>query len=418
MRFRAFLAAAVLLLASCASTDVFVSPQALSGEIPLEEKLEVAGAASVEVPMPEIFLDGTDWLQEMESLFRNAEDYILITTFLGSDAPRLRPLYRALMDAAERGVRVYFVMDGISSYDMTESKNYMTPLYYLRSSGVHLEEYNPVTAMHLINPATIVYRDHSKLLVVDGEMAAVGGMNMNYISMGAGEGRTQRDSMYLFRSPSLASALVDEFVSIWNEVSVEKISAADFPVPPSDDEGYDAWLVTTEGIASMYASLFGSAEESVVIFPYLPALDKNMKAGVRNAVDRGVEVTMTIPVDLRGYAASGIYHALPDLIESTGADIFLSVYGEDGELLPLLHEKLMIVDSRYVVIGSANFNFRSMTLSEELALVIDSPELAAAVGSHASGITAAAEHVTYDDAVRLKKEGGSVFAYLFTYFGG
>ena len=59
-----------------------------------------------------------------------------------------------------------------------------------------------------------------------------------------------------------------------------------------------------------------------------------------------------------------------------------------------------------------------MTLSEELALVIDSPELAAAVGSHAADITAAAEHVTYDEAVRLKKEEGNVFAYLFTYFGG
>ena len=418
MRFVAFLAAAVLLLSSCASTDVFVSPQALFDEISLEEKLEAAGAASVEVPMPEIFFDGTDWLRELEGLFREAEDYILITTFLGSDAPALRPLYRALMDAAERGVRVYFVMDGVSSYDMTESKNYMTPLYYLRSAGVHLEEYNPITAMHLINPATIIYRDHSKLIVIDGETAAVGGMNMNFISMGAGEGKTQRDSMYLFRSSSLAAALVEEFVSIWNEVSVEKISADDFHIVSHDDEGYDAWLVTTEGIASMYASLFGSAEESVVIFPYLPALDKNMKAGVRNAVERGADVTMTIPADLRGYAASGIYHALPDLLESTGADVFLSVYGDDGEILPLLHEKLMIVDSRYVVIGSANFNFRSMTLSEELALVIDSPELAAAVGSHAAGITAAAEHVTYDEAARLKKEEGNVFAYLFTYFGG
>ena len=96
------------------------------------------------------------------------------------------------MEAAERGVRVYFIMDGLSSFDMTESKNYMTPLYFLRRGGVHLTEYNPVTVTHLLNPATIIIRDHRKMLVVDGSVAAVGGMNMNYISLGSGKNRSLR----------------------------------------------------------------------------------------------------------------------------------------------------------------------------------------------------------------------------------
>ena len=78
----------------------------------------------------------------------------------------------------------------------------------------------------------------------------------------------------------------------------------------------------------------------------------------------------------------------------------------------------MVVDSRYVVIGSANFNFRSMSLSEELALVVDSPELAALLEGHSALIEKDSEHISLEEAERLKKEEGNIFAYLFTYFGG
>lgn len=408
----------LLLCFSCSSTKPFISQYAVSQSISLEEKLARIGAQPVKVSEPEVFFDGAVYLDRLTELIEEADDYILLTTFLGSDSPALEGMYGSLMDAAERGVRVYFIMDGISSFDMTESRNYMTPLYFLRSGGVNLTEYNPLTVTHLFNPSTIVIRDHRKMVVIDGSVAIIGGMNMNYISMGAGEGNTQRDSMYVFNSASLASALVDEFVKIWNESSVDKIKAEDFSVSQDRSGDFPAYLVSTEDIPEMYASLFGSAEKSVLLFPYLPALDENMKKCVRAAVDRGVSVEMVMPVDLRGYAASGIYYGLPDLIRETGASIYFSIYDENGDLLPLLHEKLMIVDSRYVVIGSANFNFRSMSLSEELALVIDSPSLAGKLLEHANAIKDDAEYISAEAADSLKEEEGNVFAYLFTFFGG
>ena len=236
--------------------------------------------------------------------------------------------------------------------------------------------------------------------------------------MGAGEGKTQRDIMYLFNSPSLDSALTDEFVTIWNGASMEKIKRSDFASCSSDAETTNAFLIPSDSVPGMYASLIGSAEESVLLFPYLPALDSKMKECVRSAVDKGISVDMVMPVDLRGYAASGIYHGLPDLLRDTGASVYLTIYGEKGEVLPLLHEKLMIVDSRYVVIGSANFNYRSMTLSKELALVIDSPSLASKLEEHAKKIAEYAVPVTVEEADRLKKEEGNILAYLFTFFGG
>ena len=142
------------MLVSCTSTEAFVSPEALSPDIPIAQKLAAVGAVELSVPMPEVFFDGERWMERMVELFSEADDYILLTTFLGSYSPELAPLYDALMAASERGVEVRFVMDGLSSFDMTESKSRMTPLYFLRESGIHLVEYNPVTVTHLMNPAT------------------------------------------------------------------------------------------------------------------------------------------------------------------------------------------------------------------------------------------------------------------------
>ena len=409
-----------MLLASCASfTDAFTGGVSYDDTLTLEEKLEYYGAEYVSVPYPETFFDGTKWLERITGLIDSAEDYILISTFLGSSSDALEGMYDALIAAAERGVDVYFIIDGISSYDMTETRNHMTQLYFLRDYGINLIEYSPLSATRLLNPSELVIRDHRKLFVIDGELAAIGGMNMNYISMGAGEGKTQRDSMYLFRSPELSRALINEFVEIWNSTSVDEISHDDFPVPEGGNDMYDAYLINmgSDSIAGMYASLIASAEHSILLFPYLPVLDDNMEECLSNATMRGVDITMVMPIDLRGYAAGGIYYFLPDLL-ATGVTVYSSTEDEEGNELPLLHEKLMIVDDRYVVIGSSNFNYRSMGLSHELALVIDSRELAEELENHAADIMKGAHRFTMDEAVRLKKEEGNFFSYLFMYYGG
>ncbi len=392
---------------------------AYDSSLSLEEKLISFGAEHVTVPYPETYFDGTEWLERITGLIGEAEDYILISTFLGSSSESLDGMYDALIDASQRGVDIYFIIDGISSYDMTETRNHMTQLYFLRDFGINLLEYSPLSATRLLNPSELVIRDHRKLFVIDGELAAIGGMNMNYISMGAGEGKTQRDSMYLFRSPSLSEALMKEFVDIWNRTSVEEISYDDFPIAEENDGIYDAYLLNmgSDSISGMYASLFASASRSVLIFPYLPVLDDNMKKCLSMTSERGVDVTMVMPIDLRGYAAGGVYYFLPDLL-GTGITVYSSTEDEEGNELPLLHEKLMIVDDRYVVIGSSNFNYRSMGLSHELALVIDSRELAEELEEHARMIMKGSHLYTMEEAERLKKEQGNLFSYLFMYYGG
>ena len=412
-----------MLVFSCSTTKPFTDQEMIESDLTLSEKLEAYGGKKVTVDDPLLYFDGSVWLEDMTRMVEEAEDYILLSTFLGSSCPNLEPLFDVVVKKAEEGVRVYVIIDGTSSLDMTESKFVMTNLSYLREKGVNLLIYSPISFSHLINPVQIIIRDHRKMMVIDGKTAAIGGMNINFISMGAGD-KTQRDSMYVFSSPSLSSLLIDEFVKIWNEGSVDYLNVDSFKKYTTEEKGNDAWLFNRNvysgdvSIAGMFASLINEAESSIFLCPYLPTVDDRMAESLFRAKERGVDVDIWCSQDSRGYAKSGSSWAVAELIKDTEATFYEVTYDEEGNLLPMYHMKMMVVDDRYIVIGSSNFNYRSMTLSHEIALVVDSPSFAqkakeAAMLSAGKGVI-----LTEEEAEMAKKEYGNLFAYLFSYFGG
>ena len=415
----------LVLLSSCTSTKAFVSGVAVDSTMTTEDKLEYYGGKHVKVDLPEMYYEGEEWYERMLSLIDEAEDYILLSTFLGSSAPSLEPIFDRLEEKAQSGVEVYIIIDGSSNLDMTETRFVMTPLNYLRESGINLLIYQPMSFTHLINPSSLIVRDHRKMMIIDGTITAIGGMNLNYISMGAGE-KSQRDSMYVFHSTSLSELCIDEYATIWNEGSVDKMDGEKYKREAEGEENcqYDAWLFNRNvfrnsvSLSGMYGSLINDAESSIFLCPYLPTADSNMMESLKDAVERGVDTEIWCSVDSRGYAKAGGSYSVEKLIRETGITYYDVSEDEEGEELPMFHMKAMVVDDRYTVIGSSNFNFRSMTLSHELALVIDSPEMAEEVKDEIKKVAQNPVLVTLEDAEEEKKEYGNFFCYLFTYYGG
>ncbi len=414
----------LLFISSCSSTKDFVSDITLSEELTTEEKLEFYGGKHVSVDIPEMYFDGEDWKERMIELISSAEDYIFISSFLGSSSEEIECIYDILEEKARSGVDVYIIIDGTSNLDMTDTRFVMTPLNYLRESGVNLLIYSPMSFTHLLNPASLIVRDHRKMLVIDGETAVIGGMNVNYISMGAGE-KSQRDAMYVFSSSSLCSLLVDEFASIWNDSSVIKMDASLYKRENENETAhFDAWLFnhnaysSTVSLSGAFGSIINAAESSIFLCPYLTTLDDNMLLSLKKAVDRGVDTEVWCSVDSRGYARSGGAYAVEKFIKKTGVTFYDVSNASDGTVLPLFHMKALIVDDRYIVIGSSNFNYRSMALSHELALVIDCPEMAKEVKENIKEKAVNPVLKTLEDAEKEKEQWGNFFWYLFTYFGG
>lgn len=416
----------IVLLTSCvSSTKPFVSLPYTDESLSVDEKLMQGGATKMALPYPDSYFDAKEFLARYTQLIEEAEDYILISTFLGSACEGLEDFYNTLANKAESGVDVYLILDAISSLDMTESKKYMYPLYFLKDSGVHLIEYSPMSILRIIAPQNLIIRDHRKLVVVDGKIAVLGGMNMNYISLGSNDLiDLQKDSMYVFESANLASSLTDEFVTIWNQISaVDKIDRDSLKSYQDDEEKLvlDAYLFnqgpgTDASMSTLYASLINSAKEEIVMLPYMALLDKNMFECLEAAVDRGVKVKMYLPIDSRDYVQKALYYDYHRLVEA-GFEVYFEFSGREHNNA-LLHQKLIVVDKKYTVIGSANFNYRSMKSSFEIALVIDSEDFANSSLEQVNDISKDMKLLTLEDAKRLKKEKGNFFNYLFSYYGG
>ena len=98
------------ILSSCSSmTKAFVSDIAWDDSLSVEEKLLAFGGDKVSVPLPEMFFEGSQWLSAITDEIEGAEDYILISTFLGSSSELLEPGFQHGENPVER----YFIVDQV-----------------------------------------------------------------------------------------------------------------------------------------------------------------------------------------------------------------------------------------------------------------------------------------------------------------
>jgi len=401
----------VLLLSSllgCTSTTNLVKGPAVDSTLTFEQKMESYDIPKIEMTYPTIYNDGELWRERVTELVRSSEDYIIISSFLASSADCLDELYSLIAQKAEEGVRIYFIVDGTGAFDMTETRFHLIPLKFLRDSGVHLLEYNPMSAARLVAGPKILLRDHRKYLIVDGKNLAIGGMNLNYISIGTAGKDLQRDSMYEFASPQLCEVMLDGFVPWWNSQTWDEVRREDFSVDHDfgkDEDQVTAWFADqsplSDKLAGMYGSLLAEAKVSVKVLPFLPFFDQYLLSVFRQTAQRRVDVQMVIPFDSRVSNRKGIEYIAKDLLSM---HIDLRLENESEKSQRLLHEKLMIVDSRYVVVGSSNINYRSFTLAFEMSLVIDSPALAKELEAHFATI--------YEDSLPITKEQSELWRRL------
>ena len=399
----------------------------------LGEKLDILGYERIEMTFPTVYNDGSQWKDRLVRMLEDTQDYFICTVFLGSECDLNQDVFDTMKAKAQAGVDVYVVIDSSSALDMTKSRYHMRTLYDLRDYGVHLFEYNRMSANRIPWVFNLFYREHRKFFVSDGVHVAVGGMNMNYISMSSIEDGGDRDAMYVFDSPSCAKKLTDDFVEFWNRYSWEEISSlgldsgvletdavADNAVEDGSNEEalISGWIANqTNGgeIAPMYGAVMAQAKEEILMLPFLPTLDSDMYAAVEACTSNGVKFEMILRNDDRASLLNASKYATKDLLDA-GVEVWMedpSAYTNGS----LLHEKLVIVDERYVICGSSNFNYRSLHISSEITLVIDSPELAMQLKEHYLEIQDYSNQVSYEQASKWHTLLRKLY-FIINYFGG
>jgi cardiolipin synthase A/B len=297
-----------------------------------------------------------------------------VVYILRPDAAGLQ-LLSLLTEAARRGVVVRLLYDSFGSFGLKRGH-----LAALRAAGGHAVAFLPLLWKR--RPFTVNLRNHRKLLIVDGEVGFLGGRNVGdeYWTDRVGRRRIWLDAMVELRGP-VVQRLQDVFVEDWctatDEVLVDACMPKSSPVSgvgsevgvvcsgPDRDQS-DLWFAVVQAI--------GGAERSVELSsPYL-LLPPVMLFALQLAVARGV--TVRVYTNGPRTEAPVLYHAqrsfYAQLLQS-GVELYETIDHYN-------HAKVIVVDGRHVVVGSANMDLRSAQLNFEIAaVVIDDEELAQSV---------------------------------------
>ncbi len=268
------------------------------------------------------------------------------------------PIIQALGAAAHRGVAVRVLIDGLGSL-------YTWPRAHraLQRAGVPVALFQPTIAEAGLGFFNL--RNHRKMLVVDGSVAFTGGMNIHADNLlGSSPKRPVQDVQFRVRGP-VVRQLLDAFVSDWVFVTGELLEGHDW-YPPIQSSGDTVARVITDGpdgdievSRTLLLGALASARTSVrIVTPYfLP--DNAMIAALRVAALRGVDVDIVLPS--RGNIPPAQWASAAQLwqVLEPGCRVHLTPP-------PFDHAKLFVVDREWALVGSTNWDPRSLRLNFEL----------------------------------------------------
>lgn len=313
----------------------------------------------------ELLIDGERTFEAIFAAIDEATDYILIQFFIiREDALGLR-LRDALVAKCRAGVRVYFLYDEIGSHRL--SRRYVESL---RAAGVRVTEFQ--TTRGKSNRFQINFRNHRKIVVVDGREAFVGGHNVGveYLGQSGRHGRW-RDTHVRVRGPAvLTTQLIFAGDWYWALREVPELDWHPRYVAPGG--GMAVLPLATDPVEELergtlfFLHAISRARRRLwIASPYFVP-DEGIRAALQLAALRGVDVRIMIPErpDHRSVYLAGIAY-LPEMA-AAGVKMFRYQAG-------FLHQKVMLVDDQMASVGTANLDNRSLRLNFELSMVVLDP---------------------------------------------
>jgi cardiolipin synthase A/B len=322
--------------------------------------------------------DGEQAFPRMLEAIAGARQSVWLSTYIFQTDPVGRQFVDALAEAVRRQVKVRVLVDGIGEwYDWP----HVVPI--LRRASVRAERFLPP---RLLPPSlSLNCRNHRKILVVDGAVAYIGGMNLGGREVGGSTGRRMSDIHFRLCGPIVAQ-LAEAFAEDWLFATGEALTVGAVDsrqgnctcraVTGGPDEDVDNLLL-------IILSAVTSAERQVQIMtPYfIPPLE--LVAALETAALRGVEVSLVLPrrSNLR-YIDWATLHWIPALVRR-GVRVYL-------QEPPFSHAKLFVIDGRYAHVGSVNVDTRSLRLNFEIAVEVYDKgvcgELAAFIARRAASV--------------------------------
>ncbi|NII56326.1 cardiolipin synthase [Luteibacter sp. SG786] len=336
-----------------------------------------------------LHVDGAATFDAMFAAIARAERYVLVQFFIIHDDALGRRLRDALLERAAAGVKVCLLYDSIGSHALPD-----TYVGTLREGGVEVHRF---ATRRWRNRFQLNFRNHRKVVVVDGVRGFVGGLNAGDEYLGDKPPLAPwRDTHMEIEGPAVAD-LQRVFAEDWYWVTGQRPPSS----PPPERCGRAATMIVATGPADRQEScslffvqaIHAARKRLWITTPYFVP-DQAVFGALRLAVFRGVDVRILIPdrPDHRTvFMASTLYAH-----EATLAGIRMFRFREG-----FLHQKVMLIDDDTAVVGSMNLDNRSFRLNFEISALNVDEAFAASVEAMLENDFANSDEVNPNDYRRL-----------------
>ncbi len=301
----------------------------------------------------------------------SAASYILFQFYIVHDDQIGREIKEHLIAKSQEGVKIYFLYDEIGSLDLPDSFK-----EDLKKAGVKINSFH--TQKGSGNRFQLNFRNHRKIIVIDGKNAWLGGLNIGdeYLGRDPKVGNW-RDTHMKITGPA-AIAVQVSFLEDWFWSTEELIPEVTWRPTPVAEGNSDILIVPSgpadelETATLMFLHTINSAKERIwIATPYFVP-DDAILAALQLAGLRGVDVRILIPDKADNLLVNLSFYTYFDDASLTGVRFFRYTNG-------FLHEKVMLIDHAAATVGTANFDNRSFRLNFEITGLVFDPAFAAEI---------------------------------------
>ncbi len=314
-----------------------------------------------------ILRNAKEFYPALEERIRQAKDHVHLEFYLWRGDDTGRKFLRLLTEAAQRGITVRLLLDGVGSFGLRRAL-----LRDLRQAGGHFSWFQSLDPMR--NRFLLNLRNHRKLQIIDGTVAFVGGMNIGREYEGLEPRFGQWRDVQVEAMGSVVHVLQEVFADDWFFATGEKIHDQPAPVHRA---AFPMHVIVSgadranEPMSKSIVSLLHEATTRVWIATGYFVPDDVMLAALELAASRGVDVRLLVAESDHPWliVAGRSYY---DELLAAGVRIFEYSAG-------INHAKVAVADEHWAMVGSANLDYRSMRLNFELNLLFRSHEHNAAL---------------------------------------
>lgn len=319
----------------------------------------------------DVLVDGAQTYAAMFEAIEQARDHINIESYIVEAEGPGEELAQRLLARRRQGVSVNLLFDSFGSFGTSAS-------YFerLRRGGVTLCEYNPLRRMATLLGRALHLRDHRKLMVVDGRIGFIGGVNISGVytsgSAGLGNGRGAqagwRDTHVRVEGPAVAE-LQRLFMRHWQRFAREPMQHGRyFPALQPMGEHRVGVAATDAGAGRnpFYRALLAAidaAQQRVLLTSAYFVPTRRLVRALTAAAQRGVEVRMVLP------GISDFWAPLQAGRSHYGRLLRAGVHIHELHDR-LLHAKTTVVDGVWATIGSSNLDWRSFLHNAEANVIV------------------------------------------------